>query len=237
MFINSFETAFPVSKRLIIKTVLAIVFSMKGKLIVLEGIDASGKTTQAKLLIKKLKQNGFVVQSFSSPTKRTFFGKILHDFLQNKLKQKLSAEQLALLFVLDRYQLKEKILKGLEQGKIFVLDRYRVSTLAYETAFVKEEEQGAFLSWAEQLEKRMPEADLMLFLDVNAEQAQLLLKKKKKDILEKKFAFQKKVYQVYLQLLEKPNYLTKIGCIENGKLLSKKQIAEKVWQQAEKILQ
>jgi dTMP kinase len=208
---------------------------MKGKLIVFEGIDASGKTTQAKLLLKALKKKGFSVQYFSSPTKKTFFGKLLHDFLHAKLKQKLSPEQLALLFVLDRAQLKERILQGLEQGTVFVLDRYKASTLAYQTAFFPVQEQEAFLFWAKQLEQRMPDADLTLFLDVNPDQAKQLLKNKKKDILEKNFSFQKEVYKIYLQLQQSQKF-TIIGCAENNKLLTKKAIAEKVWKEVENVL-
>jgi dTMP kinase len=103
-----------------------------GLLIVLEGIDGSGKTTQAKSLLRRLRSRGFKAAFFREPTRGKWGREIRRK--ASRADSLTPAEELD-LFVKDRRENVEKNLKpALGQGKIVVLDRYYFSTIAYQGA-------------------------------------------------------------------------------------------------------
>lgn len=100
-----------------------------GKLIVIEGIDGSGKTTQAKELVKKLNKSGYNASWTKEPTDQ-----IIGQFIREKiLSGNMEINPLALqyLFNADRVMHMEKIEKFLQKGMIIVMDRYFWSSVAY----------------------------------------------------------------------------------------------------------
>jgi dTMP kinase len=104
----------------------------KGILIVLEGIDGSGKSTQAGLLIERLKAKGFKIVYFREPSKGKWGRKLKMKALH---PDSLSPEEELGLFLKDRKENVEKNLKpALFKKKIIVLDRYYYSTIAYQGA-------------------------------------------------------------------------------------------------------
>lgn len=182
----------------------------RGLLIVLEGLDSSGKKTQTKLLKKRLKEKELDVETVSFPVYETKIGKIVASYLRGELfKKKIIPEAAAMLFALNRYEFKDEVSKKLEKGKIILSDRYTPSTMAFHGAMIGEKDRVDFMNWVESIESRLPQPDLVLFLDMPVEAAQSLMKKrkpkkylkgKKKDIYEKEISFQKKVREIYLQL-------------------------------------
>jgi len=101
-------------------------------LVNLEGIDGCGKSTQSKLLRKKLKGEGEKVIILKEPTKRPH-GQKLWDMLYGK--RKATNEEILELFVLDRKQhVEEKIRPALDDGTVVLMDRYYYSSMAYQVA-------------------------------------------------------------------------------------------------------
>jgi len=105
---------------------------MIGVLVNLEGIDGCGKSTQSKLLQKKLEGDGEKVIILKEPTKRPH-GQKLWDVLDGK--RKATNEEILELFVLDRIQhVEEKIQPALDDGAVVLMDRYYYSSMAYQVA-------------------------------------------------------------------------------------------------------
>ena len=133
----------------------------RGLLIVLEGIDGSGKTTQARSLLRRLRRRGFKAVFYREPTRGRWGREIKRHALR---ADSLTPEQELDLFVKDRRENVARNLKpALAAGKIVVLDRYYFSTIAYQGA--KGIDPGRI--------RRLNEAfavkpDLVLFLDVDA---------------------------------------------------------------------
>ena len=165
----------------------------KGMLICIEGIDASGKTTQAKLLVKNLNDMGYEAVYTSEPTKG-FFGQILRQKILYG-NERVPAVVEALLFALDRLEHVEKEIKpALEKEKIVVSDRYLYSSIAYQGA------AGLDPAWIEEINRWAIKPDLAIYLDVPAEVVIKRLKRKRSvmETLEN----QRRVRKVYLRLVK-----------------------------------
>ena len=111
----------------------------KGKFIVLEGIDGSGKSTQVKLLKKYFEGQGFLVILTKEPTNDSSVSKKIRQILNKEVI--VEAKKLQELFIQDRKEHLEKlIIPSLKDGKIVISDRYYFSTIAYgESAAVSRE--------------------------------------------------------------------------------------------------
>ena len=106
--------------------------SNNAKFITFEGIDGCGKSTQSKLLLEKLEEEGEKVIILKEPTKRPH-GQKLWDVLHGK--RKATNEEILELFVLDRIQhVEEKIQPALDDGTVILMDRYYYSSMAYQVA-------------------------------------------------------------------------------------------------------
>ncbi len=132
---------------------------MKGKFIVLEGIDGCGKTTHAKLLAQWLTEKGHSVLHTKEPS-RGPIGLLLRDYLKKDSLPLIDA----LLFTADRAEHLEKEVKpALEEGKIVVCERYVYSTIAYQVA------QGLDKTWLTELNAFAIKPDLTILLDLASE--------------------------------------------------------------------
>ena len=101
-------------------------------LIDFEGIDGSGKRTQSKLLKKELLKKGFKVADFSYPDYDSEYGKLIKGFLEAKLN--LSSDEQFLLYLIDIVKNKEEVKQKLRKGHMVIMDRYFLSTIAYQSA-------------------------------------------------------------------------------------------------------
>ena len=165
----------------------------KGMLICIEGIDASGKTTQAKLLVKNLNEMGYEAVYTSEPTKG-FFGQILRQKILYG-NERVPAVVEALLFALDRLEHVEKEIKpALEKEKIVVSDRYLYSSIAYQGA------AGLDPAWIEEINRWAIKPDLAIYLDVPAE---VVIKRlKRKHSVMETLENQRRVRKIYLRLVK-----------------------------------
>src|SRR3989338_7279784 len=105
-------------------------------LIVLEGINASGKKTQAELLVKNLKRMGKKAGLIDFPSYETPVGKLIASYLKGHFGARSNVPQqfASLLYALDRYSRKPEIEGFLRNGYTVVLDRYTQANLAFQTA-------------------------------------------------------------------------------------------------------
>ena len=131
---------------------------MRGKLIVVEGIDGAGKTTIAKYLVNTLISNGFK----AIYTREPYHPQIIK-LLESKGKE-LGAIMEALLLAADRYlHIQEVIKPHLEVGYYVICDRYYYSSLTYQTA------RGADINWIRTINFFIIRPDVSIYLDVNPE--------------------------------------------------------------------
>lgn len=105
---------------------------MPGMVIDFEGIDGSGKRTQAENLRDSLKSDGYKVVLYSYPDYNSPYGKMIKDFLDNKIN--LNPDEQFLLYLIDIVKDREDIRKKVNEGYMVILDRYIPSTIAYQCA-------------------------------------------------------------------------------------------------------
>jgi len=162
-----------------------------GVFICIEGLDASGKTTQSKLLVKKLRKRGFNAVYTTEPS-RGQVGRLIRKHVLYG-KNRSSAVLEALLFAADRIDHIEREVKPLlNKGKIVVSDRYLYSSLAYQGA------AGLNLKWIEEINKWAKKPDLAIYIDIPPKIALQRLKRKK-SVMEN-LKNQQKVREIYLNL-------------------------------------
>ncbi|MFH1752281.1 MAG: hypothetical protein ABH821_05075 [archaeon] len=204
----------------------------KGKIIVFEGVDSSGKATQAKLLQNYFNSLNVSSELISFPRYHEFFGGLCGQYLQGKFggRKELPPEVYCLLLSLDRYHMKNQIQEIIDSGKNIIFDRYIQSNYGFQPAnFSDEKQQNEFLLWVKNLESRMPKEDLIFFLNADIQVVNKLMDSRenakhseiKKDINEKDLAFLERVKKVYLKLArEEPNWIV-IDCVkqENNQLV------------------
>lgn len=127
----------------------------KGKIIVFEGIDKAGKTTQAKLLEKKL---GSKCVRIDFPDYSTPVGKEIKQFLDGK--RNYPDEVKMMLLSANRWEKKGEIEKMVSKGTTVIMNRYYQSNLVYGIS------KGLKLDWLLSLDKGMPKADLVIVIDI-----------------------------------------------------------------------
>ena len=164
----------------------------RGALICIEGIDASGKTTQAHRLVKNLRLKGFDAVYTTEPSSGKV-GRLIRRYVLDREKRVPIALE-ALLFAADRVDhISTEVKPSLEKGKIVICDRYVYSSLAYQGA------SGLDPNWIEHVNQFALVPDLALFLDVTPEVMVKRLKRKK-TVMETPQNLLK-VREVYLQMV------------------------------------
>lgn len=165
----------------------------KGAFICIEGLDASGKTTQARQLVRELRRKGFEAVYTTEPSQGEI-GKFIRTYiLQRKRRVPIAVE--ALLFAVDRVDHLEHMVKpALQEGKIVVSDRYVYSSLAYQGA------AGLDLNWIEEINRSVITPDLAIYIDVPPE---VVIKRirRKRSVMERR-EVQRKVREVYMKFVE-----------------------------------
>ena len=217
---------------------------MKGKLIVVEGTDCSGKETQTNLLMKILENNDIPVTKFSFPNYESATGKIvggpylgkayISDSWFNEGAANVDAKVASLYYAADRrYNLKE-ITKALDYGINVILDRYSYSNMAHQGGKLDtKEERDKLYTWIENLEfnlLELPKADIRVFLHMPYEAAQILKRNRSEDMLfehEKSENNLKQVEQAYFEIAERFNFYI-IECIDDDRIKRIDEIQEEL---------
>lgn len=157
----------------------------KGKLIVIDGIDGSGKATQTRLLESKLKKDGYKVKVIDFPRyENNFFGKLIGQYLSGMYGDfiQMDPRVASILYAADRFESSKEIKKWLDQGYVVLSDRYVSANQIHQGGKIRsQKEREKFLAWLEKMEFSVfciPKPDLVVYLDVPFEISQYWLKQK-----------------------------------------------------------
>jgi dTMP kinase len=159
-----------------------------GLLIVFEGLDQSGKQTQAELLRDRLKQDGHKARLVSFPDYGTSIGEEIARALQGE--RDYGPDVMQLLYIANRYERKPDLVRWLEGGLMLVCDRYMASSVAYGEAL------GLDPAWLVDMQKFLPPPALTILLDIAPETA-VQRKATDRDRYERDLAMQGRVRDSY----------------------------------------
>lgn len=160
-----------------------------GLLIAFEGLDQSGKQTQAELLRDRLTAQQRTVRMLSFPDYGTAIGAEIGRALRGE--RHYGADVMQLLYVANRYEYKEQILEGKAAGAILICDRYLASSVAYGEA------HGLDRGWLIEIQKYLPQPDVTILLDIPPG-ASARRKSKDRDKYERDLALLGRVRDSYL---------------------------------------
>ena len=167
-------------------------------LIAFEGLDQSGKETQAQRLRERLREAGHKARLLSFPDYGTSIGEEIARALQGE--REYGPDVMQLLFVANRHERREAILEWLAGGLILLCDRYRASSIAYGEA------QGLDSQWLEEVQRFLPPADLTVYVDIAPETA-LKRKAHDRDRYERDLALLARVRESYLRQSRQPGWI------------------------------
>ena len=200
------------------------------RLIVIEGVDGAGKSTQIKLIKNFFSKKGHNCEYLHFPrTESPFFGELIARFLRGEFGSLNDVDPylVAMLYAGDRKDASDTISSWLNEGKVVLLDRYTYSNIAYQCAKLTEiKAQDELMKWIFSLEFdhfAIPQPDLNIFLDVPFSfTAQKLSDTRtgydrtylngNRDIHEESLVFQKNVRDIYLRVAQTDKRLAVINC-------------------------
>jgi len=171
---------------------------MRGLLVVFEGLDQSGKQTQAERLRDRLVAAGRTVRLLSFPSYETYIGGEIGRALKGE--RDYAADTMQLLYVANRFEWKPEIERELASGTVVVCDRYLASSVAYGEAF------GLDGQWLADIQRYLPPPDLTVLLDI-APQVSASRKTADRDKYERDLALLARVRESYLRQASGPRWL------------------------------
>ena len=213
-----------------------------GRLIVIEGVDSSGKATQAKLLRNALEQADEQVRLISFPDYESDFSIPVKRYLAGNLGSDpadVNAYAASVFYAIDRYaSYKTKWGAFYESGGTVVADRYVTSNLVHQAAKVAGDKTG-FIRWLSDLEydkMGLPVPDLVIFLDMPPEYAGRLMKERankitggqQKDIHERNAAYLEQSYQNAIEIAGICGWKI-LSCVAGGRIRSVQEISEEIF--------
>ena len=214
----------------------------KGKFIVIEGTDGSGKGTQVALLVESLKKEKVPVEVADFPQYGNFSGAFVAKYLRGEYgtANEVGPYRGSIFYAVDRYDKSFDIRKWLGEGKVVVSNRYVSANMGHQTGKIEgKKKRDEFLSWLENLEYNIfniPKPDATILLYMPPEVGQKLVdqktkreytKGKKRDIHEADLEHLKKASEAYLYVAKKYGWKV-IKCVEKGMLLSREEIHKKI---------
>jgi len=220
----------------------------KGKLMVIEGLDGSGKATQTGLLCNSLAERwGKNFRRVSFPDYDDPSSALVKLYLGGQLGglDEVNAYGASLFYTVDRYASYLRHWgEDYRRGTLIVADRYATSNVAHQMPKLPKAEWDAYLAWLEETEYvrvGIPQPDLVVYLDMAPETSKKLLARRyhgdesKKDLHEANFAYLLKCREAALYGAEKLGWQV-IRCCDGKDPYPPEQIAERVWAAAEPVL-
>jgi dTMP kinase len=181
----------------------------RGVFICVEGIDGSGKTTQARRLVKALTARGHDAVYTTEPS-RGIYGRIIREHLLQRSNRVPTVVE-AMLFAVDRlHHLESEVKPLLKTGKVVVCDRYVYSSIAYQGA------ADLDAKWIEEINRHAMRPDLAVYIDVPPEVVIRRIKRKK-SVMET-LQNQRKVREQYLKLVERKQLVNVDGDASTAKV-------------------
>ncbi len=228
--------------------------SKRGKLIVIDGTDGSGKATQIGLLIKHLKKDGKKVKLVDFPEYYSnFFGAFIGHCLSEQYYNfvKVHPKIASVLYAADRFESKDKIQKWLAEGNIVIANRYASANQIHQGGKIANtQKRENFLKWLAEMEYevfKIPRPDAVFYLSVPIPIVMKLIKErnkesrraylgKKKDVVEKDKNYMENSRKSALWLAKTQRGWIKIECLKNSELESREVIHDKIYEKVKNIL-
>ncbi|MEI6280785.1 MAG: dTMP kinase [bacterium] len=226
----------------------------KGKFIVIDGTDGSGKATQVKLLVESLRGEGRKVKVIDFPEYYSnFFGKFIGHCLSEQYYNfiKVHPKIASVLYAADRFESRDKIYKWLKDGNIVIADRYASANQIHQGGKISNaKKREGFLKWLDEMEYKVfkiPRPDAVFYLSVPVPIVMKLMKDrnknsdrgylgKKKDVHEKDVNFLENSRKSALWLAKTQKGWTKIECVKNDVLDTRENIHKEIYEKVKKII-
>lgn len=226
----------------------------RGKLIVIDGTDGSGKATQTNLLIKHLKKDKKRVKVIDFPEYYSnFFGKFIGHCLSEQYYNfvKIHPKIASVLFAADRFESKEKLVRWLKEGNIVIANRYATANQIHQGGKIANtKKREAFIKWLAEMEYgvfKIPRPDAVFYLSVPIPIVMKLIKKRdsqktrgylgnKKDVAEKDYKHMENSRKSALWLSQTQRGWIKIECMK-GKILKRPEVIhEEIYEKVKKVI-
>ncbi len=220
----------------------------KGKLIVIDGIDGSGKATQVALLAKRLKKEKIKVQTIDFPRYQdNFFGSLIGEYLSGKYGDFTAVDPriASVLYAGDRFESSKKIRKWIDAGYVVIADRYVSANQIHQGGKISDaKERKEFLKWLDTMEYSvfgLPRPDMIIYLDVPFEVSKEWLKSKvaqrkkaylngRKDVAEENLRYLENSRNAALDLHKQNKGWKKVSCCKGMVCMLPEQVHECVFE-------
>lgn len=216
----------------------------RGRFIVIDGPDGTGKKTQTDLLAQTLAVSGYDGVMFDFPQYGEVSAVLLEKYLAGGYGQ-LNPEAASIFYAIDRFDASFKLRELLNAGKVILSNRYVTSNAGHQGAKIPDyNDRIKFYRWLDNLEYgtyNIPKADLNIILHIPSDLAWDLIEHRskkedrKRDIHEQDADHLKRAEEVYLEIAELFPNTRLVECVENGRLLSPSEVHNKVWELVRRI--
>lgn len=209
---------------------------MNGKLIVIEGLDGSGKATQAALLARSLESEVAALKTISFPRYEKESSALVRGYLEGRFGTKpgdVNCYAASSFYAADRYiSYKTEWGADYNAGAVFICDRYTTSNAVYQTSKLPESEWQGYLDWLYDFEYEklgLPRPDAVIYLDMPPECSAKLMEKRyggdesRKDIHERDIDFQVACRRAAAYCALHGGWKT-VCCADGGRALGKDEI-------------
>lgn len=225
----------------------------KGKFIVIDGTDGSGKATQVALLSVRLRKEGYIVKNVDFPEYyKNFFGKFIGHCLSEQYYNfvKVHPKIASVLYACDRFESKDDIEGWLKKGYVVIANRYVSANQIHQGGKIKSpKKRTEFIKWLDEMEYKVfkiPKPDVVFYLDLPIEISKNLIKERnqkslrnylgsKKDVHEKDLDFLENSRKSALWLAKTQKYYKKVDCAGKKGIRTREDIHEEVYKKV-KIL-
>ena len=212
----------------------------KCKLIVIDGLDGSGKATQSKLLADRLNERGYKARTISFPDYESDSSALVKMYLGGRLGSSpddVNAYAASSFYAVDRVASYINTWRAYcEEYDYIIADRYTTSNIIHQMAKVAEDERDSYISWLFDFEYNrleLPSPDMVIFLDVDPAISQKLIfgryggDESKKDIHEKDFAYLLRCRSSAVYAIEHLGW-RRIDCTADGAMRSIESIGDSI---------
>ena len=232
---------------------MALKSSSRGKLIVIDGSDGSGKKTQFQFLARRLRKDGHIVKLVDFPEYyKNFFGKFIGHCLSEQYYNWLYIHPkiASIAYAADRFESKAKLEDWLKKGHVVIANRYVSSNQIHQGGKISDSrKRKKFIEWLDEMEYgvfKIPKPNITFYLDVPVPVVEKLIAERKerrrylgkdtRDVHEKNKNFLSNSRKSALWLAKTQKGWVKIDCVKNGKLDTRENIHEQIYNEVKKIL-
>lgn len=219
----------------------------RGKLIVIDGIDGSGKATQVGLLKARLLKEKKKVKTIDFPRyQNNFFGALIGEYLSGAFGDFIAVDPrlASVLYAADRFESSMQIAKWLDEGYTVIADRYVSANQIHQGGKIADKKKRAeFLNYLDTMEHKVfkiPRPDTVIFLDVPFEVSKMWLEKKvaqrkktylkgRRDVAEDNLLHLKNSREAAVALVAQNKKWRTVTCCEGMVCMAPEQVHEKVW--------